>query len=245
MLFAALSASLHLAGVGGLWRVARDPGPAFDPDSPALAGETIDVEPAPPPAPDPEQGPGDIGSPGPSADRNEMDRSVRSARRHATGISPGTATRPAALFGAVGARFAMDLATGLTRAFPQAASADPIWLRAPIGSAGSAEVVLGLDEDGRLSTVSVLGAPSPALRRGLQRALALLQPRPFTAHAPVTKLRVTARVSRDELHDGLHGDVFALSGGSFAGDVGTAFFALPPRDGESGRRVDIELRLLP
>jgi hypothetical protein len=245
VLFAALSAALHLAGVGGLWRVSTDRGLVFDPDSRALAGDTIDVEPAAPPASDLEEGAGDIGSPGPSTDRSEIDRSVRSARRHAAGVASGTPTRSAAVFGAVGARFAMDLATGLTRAFPQAASADPIWLRAPIGSAGSAEVVLVLDEDGRLSTMSVLGAPSPALRHGLERALALLQPRPFTAHAPVTKLRVTARVSRDELHDGLHGDVFALSGGSFAGDVGTAFFALPPRDGESGRRVDIELRLVP
>jgi hypothetical protein len=245
VLFAALSASLHLAGVGGLWRVSRDRGLAFDPDSRTLAGDTIDVEPAPPTAPDPEQGAGDIGSAGPSADRSQIDRSVRSARPHATGVASGTATSSAVLFGAVGARFAMDLATGLTRAFPQAASADPIWQRAPIGSAGSAEVVLVLDEDGRLSTMSVLGAPSPALRRGLERALALLQPRPFTAHTPVTRLRVTARVSRDELHDGLHGDVFALSGGSFAGEVGTAFFALPPQDGASGRRVDIELRLLP
>ena len=44
------------------------------------------------------------------------------------------------------------------------------------------------------------------------------------------------------MHDGLHGDVFALSGGSFAGAVGTAFFALP---GSPGRRIDLELRLIP
>ena len=42
---------------------------------------------------------------------------------------------------------------------------------------------------------------------------------------------------------GLHGDVFALSGGSFSGEVGTAFFALPAAGG--GRRVDVELRLVP
>jgi hypothetical protein len=55
---------------------------------------------------------------------------------------------------------------------------------------------------------------------------------------------VTARIARDDVHDGLHGDVFALSGGSFSGDVGTAFFALPAGSGP-GRRVDVELRLLP
>ena len=46
-----------------------------------------------------------------------------------------------------------------------------------------------------------------------------------------------------DVHDGLHGDVFALSGGSFSGDVGTAFFARPGPGG--GRRVDVEVRLLP
>jgi hypothetical protein len=50
-------------------------------------------------------------------------------------------------------------------------------------------------------------------------------------------------VQRDVVHDGLHGDVFALSGGSFSGDVGTAFFALPGTAG-AGRRVDVELRLV-
>jgi len=44
------------------------------------------------------------------------------------------------------------------------------------------------------------------------------------------------------------GDVFALSGGSFAGEVGMAFFALPAGPGPGtapGRRVDVELRLVP
>jgi hypothetical protein len=89
---------------------------------------------------------------------------------------------------------------------------------------------------------SVTGSPSPALRRGIDRTLVLLGGRTFTARGAVTKLRITARVSPNDVHDGLHGDVFALSGGSFAGDTGTAFFALP---GASARRVDVELRLLP
>ena len=49
---------------------------------------------------------------------------------------------------------------------------------------------------------------------------------------------------RDDVHDGLHGDVFALSAGSFSGEVGTAFVALPASVG-AGRRVDIEVRLIP
>jgi hypothetical protein len=150
----------------------------------------------------------------------------------------------AALFGAVGSRFSADLATTFTRAFPQAASADPLWLVVPPGDAGSADVKLLLDDDGHLEGSAIGGTPSSALRRGIERTLSLLGPRAFTAHAAVTKLRVRAHVARDDLHDGLHGDVFALSGGSFSGDVGSAFFALPAGAGP-GRRIDVDVRLLP
>ena len=163
--------------------------------------------------------------------------------------SPGNDSAPSPPhtppFGAVGVRFASDLATTFTRAFPQAASADPIWSTVPFGSTSATEITLVLDEDGHLVRSAIGGSPSVALRRGIERTLALLGTgRAFTAHGAVTRIRIMARVSRDEIHDGLHGDVFALSGGSFSGDVGTAFFALPPAGG-AGRRIDVELRLLP
>jgi hypothetical protein len=104
-------------------------------------------------------------------------------------------------------------------------------------------VTLTIDEAGHLVGHAITGAPSPALRRGIERTLALLGPRTFTARGATTKLRVVARVGKDDVHDGLHGDVFALSGGSFSGVVGTAFFALPAAGG--GRRIDVELRLVP
>jgi hypothetical protein len=147
----------------------------------------------------------------------------------------------------VGERFATDLVTAFTRTFPQAASAEPSWGAAPLGAAGRAEVTLVLNDGGEITGASVTGAPSPALRKGLERTLLVLTPRTFTAHAPVTRLRVVARITGDDVHDGLHGDVFALSGGSFSGSVGTAFFALPPSgpSGGPGRRIDLEVRLLP
>jgi hypothetical protein len=144
----------------------------------------------------------------------------------------------------VGERLATDLATTFTRALPQVASADAAWSRAPFGSTTVATVTLVLGDDGRLTQRTITGAPSEALRHGIERTLVLLAAREFTARAATTKLRVAARVSRDDVHDGFHGDVFALSGGSFAGDVGMAFFALPAAAGP-GRRVDVELRLLP
>ncbi|MEO6419365.1 MAG: hypothetical protein ABIP39_08175, partial [Polyangiaceae bacterium] len=55
----------------------------------------------------------------------------------------------------------------------------------------------------------------------------------FTARAAVTVLHVGATVSPDVVHDGLHGDVFAI-GGSFEGRQGNAFFALA-----AGRRIDL------
>jgi hypothetical protein len=156
---------------------------------------------------------------------------------------PRPSSGPEPFYGAVGERTATDLATTFTRAFAQAASADPVWSAAPFGAAGTAIVTLELDDTGHLAGTSLAGSPTIALRRGIERTLALLGPRAFTARSAVTKLRISAQVTRDAVHDGLHGDVFALSGGSFSGDAGTAFFALPPGLGP-GRRVDVELRLL-
>jgi hypothetical protein len=224
----------------------------FEASAPALAGDTLDVEPASQPFEPDDFDPGAAfgASPSPSRPRtpspgasSPAPASPRASRDARSASAPAPEV-PSALFGAVGVRSAADLPTSVTRAFPQAASADPIWSQVPYGSAGSAELTLVLDETGRLVGSTIGGAPSAALRRGIDRTLSILGARPFTARASVTRLRVAAHVSRDAVHDGLHGDVFALSGGSFAGEVGTAFFALPGGGGP-GRRVDLELRLLP
>jgi hypothetical protein len=255
-IFLLVSLGLHAA----VFRAARPregtTDPVFDPSSQTLAGDTLDVEPAPP-APEEEEPAAAPESPPSPAAPPEPARPPAMPGYHAPTQAPASAgtaaaaapTRPP-LFGAVGVRFATDLATTFTRAFPQAASADPAWTAVPFGASSTSEVTLTLDDDGHLAHVAVGGAahdPSAAaaLRRGIDRTLALLGTgRSFTAHGAVTKIRLTCRVSRDDLHDGLHGDVFALSGGSFSGDVGNAFFALPPAGGP-GRRIDVELRLLP
>jgi len=158
--------------------------------------------------------------------------------------SAPTAGAPTPLFGAVGVAYATDLATTFTRAFPQVGSADAAWTTVPFGGAGAADVTLTLDAAGHLASSAVDGDPPSALRRDLERTLAVLGPRTFTAREAATRLRVTARVSPDDVHDGLHGDVFALSGGSFSGDTGAAFFALPAAGGAAGRRVDVRVRLV-
>jgi hypothetical protein len=245
--FWALSLGLHGAAFATVLGATTT---TFHPTADGLVGETLEVEPpqAPPeeeavepaqaatsaagpvaaPAPAPASAPAPVAAPAPAS---------ASAAASAAASAP-----PALPFGAAGVRYATDLPTTFTRSFPQAASADPAWASAPLGSAGSAIVSLVIDENGRLTSSAILGAPSAALRRGIERTLALIEPRAFTASAAITRLRVSARVGRDDVHDGLHGEVFAVSGGSFAKEVGSAFFALPSGAG-SGRRIDVEVRL--
>jgi len=160
----------------------------------------------------------------------ESPRGGGEGRARANAATSGT------FFGAVGDRAAVDLATAFTRGFPQAASADPAWATAPFGAAGEAVVTLQIDGDGALIDAKVDGSPSAPLRAGIARTVALLRTRAFTAHGPVTRLQATARVTPDEVHDGLHGEVFAI-GGSFDARLGSAFFALA-----IGRRVDLQVR---
>lgn len=244
LLFAVTSLALHLAALGLVRRSGAPRALAFEGSSAALSGETLEVDPAPPASPDVVED-GQRGAPGP-APSTALERTPTTFSHGRSAASAGSGSARPMLFGAVGTRYATDLATTLTGAFPQAASADPIWSQVPVGPAGTADLMIALDDDGHISDTSIAGGPTIALRRGIERTLALLTLHSFTAHAAVTHLRVTARVSRDDVHDGLHGDVFALSGrGSFSGDVGSAYFALPPREGAAGRRIDVELRLIP
>jgi hypothetical protein len=249
--FAAFSLLLHAAAYAVVHRATIPGVPVFAPSTQTLAGDTMDVDPTPAEVPEPPSEPtppvetpaAPTAAPAAPGPATAVASPAARAQHQAPPAAPAGGAPPA-VFGAAGVRFATDLATTFTRGFPQAASADPVWSTATFGSAGTADVTLVIDEDGHLTGSTITGSPSLALRQGIERTLALLRPRTFTAHGAVTRLRVTARVGRDDVHDGLHGEVFALSGGSFTGDVGTAFFALPPAAGP-GRRIDVELRLLP
>jgi hypothetical protein len=132
----------------------------------------------------------------------------------------------------------VEVATAFTRGFPQAASADPLWLAAPLGSAGTVEVTLTLGDDGALEGTRTSGSPGDALAEGVRRTVALIRARAFVADRKETRLRVTATVSTDEVHDGLHGEVFAI-GGSFEKGEGSGFFALAV-----GRRIDLRVEVV-
>lgn len=233
-----VAAALLAPKVGGA-EAAADP-------APQIAGETFEL-PAPetlapastPPEPtsaaaEPEEQGEAPARPARSVPARSPSRPKRTADP-GDGESSGAGAAPA-LYGAVGERSAADLATAFTRGFPQAASADPLWRSAPIGPAGEADVVLTLDDAGHIEGSQVLGTPSAALTSAIRRTLALIGGRPFVAKGKATKLHLVATVSADAVHDGLHGDVFAI-GGSFAGGEGNAFFALA-----IGRRIDVRVR---
>ena len=249
--FAALSFSLHLAAFVAVGRSGPTSSqPRFDTSSQPLTGDTLDVDTSSVIEPDEDWSPETTtGTTSAAAPHAVPAHSSPSAAGHPRPVASGATASAAATpepprFGAVGARYATDLATTFTRAFPQAGSAEPSWYSAPFGNAGRAEVTLFLNEEGYLLSTQVSGSPSLALRRSIDRTLQLLAPRTFTARGAVTRLRIVAHVSRDDVHDGLHGDVFALSAGSFSGEIGSAFFALPPAAGP-GRRVDMQVTLAP
>jgi hypothetical protein len=241
-------------------RGAPDAPPADREPPPQNAGETFEL-PAPEsaetplanasPSPDTNAEPAPVefpdapARPTPPSKAKLANRPSHQGRPSAGHAAPGQAdgatasAGSTALFGAVGDRSAAHLATAFTRDFPQAASGDPIWRTAALGSAGEATVIMTLDDSGHIADVQIVGTPTGPLAQGIRRTMTLIRGRPFVAKGKVTKLRITATVSADTVHDGLHGDVFAI-GGSFAEGEGAAFFAL-----NIGRRVDLRVRAVP
>lgn len=253
-----ISLGAHVVIAGALMHKRMDPtGTAVVDPAPALAGETFEL-----PAPDSVVAPLQNASPSPEVDGVESptadgdapakptpkqpkgkaaklaSKAGRPSGGHTTsaeGEIGGTGGTPA-LYGAVGDRSASDIATAFVRGFPQAASADPAWKSASIGSAGDVDLILTIDDSGHFVSSQVVGSPSAALSSGINRTVALIKGRSFTAKGKTTKLHLTATVASDQVHDGLHGDVFAI-GGSFVGTEGNAFFAL-----NIGRRIDVHVR---
>lgn len=236
---------------------AGPPEPPSDP-APALAGETFEL-----PAPDTQEVPlananaaaDEVAAPAPAdepeaparpeppsrgrrASRPSHDKRPSAGRPAKADDDEGGSTGSGLTYGAVGERSASDLLTAITHGFAQGASGDPAWRSAALGPAGEATLVLTLDESGRLVGEEIRGAPSPALASGIRRTLALVRGRPFVARGQVTKLRLTATVSADSVHDATGGDVFAI-GRSVAGGEGHGWFALAV-----GRRIDLRVRPL-
>lgn len=221
----AASIAVHLAaGWLVVHRVHRDP-PKEEPQRTVeISGDTFDL-PAEEqqtagsdraPVDTSEEGIGEAPKPKPAARTN--------------GTTAESAPEPAK-YGAVGERGSFELVPTFARAFVQAASTDPLWASAPLGSAGSVEMTFTIDENGSLVATSKSGGGTEPLRRGIERTMALIGGRTFYANGAETRVRVTAKIVPDEVHDGLHGDVFAIGASG-----SSAFFALA-----IGRRIDVEI----
>lgn len=244
------SLACHVALAGALL-VPRRPAAAPDAATPptALGGETFLLDApglaAPPGAVDPttsatperppEDGPARA-KPAPPAPSKKVD-----APRHETAGAVGEGG-DGLVYGAVGERGAAPLVRELLRAFPLASSADPAWVSAPLGSAGRAVVTITLDDAGHVTAADVAGTPSPALREGVRRTLALVRGRTFVARGAVTRLALEATLREVALgeatREGVRGGVYAL-GGPSEGREDSAFFTLAV-----GRRLDVRGREL-
>lgn len=153
------------------------------------------------------------------------------ATRPQTGAPGAGAGAAPGLIGAVGEPGAVEVETAFLRALPQVASFDHDWNKEPIGATFAATITVEVDPSGHLAQITGTSSSTP-LNRAVERALGQLKPRLLTAHAPRTRITVTCTVHTDEVHDGWHGDVFAL-GASANGRGGTGFVSLA-----TGRRVD-------
>jgi hypothetical protein len=99
------------------------------------------------------------------------------------------------LYGAVGDRAAGDLVDTFKRTFPIAASHDALWSNVPIGFYAGGDVTFTLAADGALEHATTSANAAPAFRTAIERTVALLKHRVFTAKGAVTRLHMVVRVS--------------------------------------------------
>jgi hypothetical protein len=157
----------------------------------------------------------------------------------ASSATSAAAEAAPASFGAVGERGAVEIVPFFQRAFVQMASADPVWTKASFGTAGSTTLTLTIDGSGHLTGSNLGAGAGAALASSIARTLPLLAHRSFTAKGARSVLNLTAHVSPDAVHDGLHGNVFAIgvTSADGSGASGTAWFSLT-----SGRRINLTIR---
>lgn len=250
----ALTGFLSLLAHGAIAAVLARGGTArplpSEPALPAFAGETFELpapesagldplagEEAAPPAADapPASAPASEDAERPKASSQRASRPAprpaHAGTRDGDGES-GDAHGPPAVFGAASDRSATDLGAAFARGFTQTASADPAWLKLPLGPAGSAVVALTIDASGHITDVRVSGAPSSALSSSIERTMALIKSRPFVARSETTTVRLSAKITAGPGTDGLDDGRYGISvRGS------SASFVLP-----IGRRIELTVQ---
>lgn len=153
-------------------------------------------------------------------------------------------------FGAEGAAAGVrDLVRSFVRAIPIVASTDPVWATLPLGAAGSADVTLALDGQGKPFTPHPLESATPAhLRRLVLKTLAVMSGGRFGVDpndvpAAEQKLRIAIILTQQDpppASEAAAGGAFGLRFESAdAHRVSRGFFTLA-----SGRRVEVSVRPL-
>jgi len=220
-------------------RKAREPAPA--PATTSTAGEST-VNPA--------MSPASHAKGRATARHARADTRAAPAASAAAGSTGSSGSASSGTFGAEGAAAGVrDLVRSFVRAIPIVASSDPIWAALPLGAAGSAEVTLGLDGEGKPFAAQPLESAAPAhLRRLVQKTLSVMSGGRFAvppsdAPAAEQKLRIAIALTQQEPpaeRDVATGGAFSLRfEPADAHHVSRAFFTLA-----SGRRVEVSVRQL-
>ena len=153
---------------------------------------------------------------------------------------------PGGTFGAeTSAPGVRDLLRSFVRAVPIVASSDPVWSPLPLGPAGSADVTLALDEEGRPHVASGLSGPGH-LRKLIVKTVSVMSGGRFgiasaDGIASEQKIHVAITLTQEAAPSANQ----AVSGGVFAlrfdppdeHQVSHGFFTLA-----SGRRVEVSVR---
>ena len=185
-----------------------------------------------------------------AARHSRTDTRAAAAASAAAGSTGSSGSASSGTFGAEGAAAGVrDLVRSFVRAIPIVASSDPVWAALPLGAAGSAEVTLGLDGEGKPFAAQPLESAAPAhLRRLVQKTLAVMSGGRFAvppSEAPAAEQKLRIAIALTQQDPAAERDV--ATGGAFslrfepadAHHVSRAFFTLA-----SGRRVEVSVRQL-
>jgi hypothetical protein len=192
--------------------------------------------------------------PWPGAAPRALARSRPSAR---AGVAASPAALPGNLRAGVGAGSlgaedsapgVRDLLRSFVRTVPIVASSDAVWSSLPLGEAGSVDVTLALDDEGKPQVVGPLSAPSH-IRRLIQKTVSVMSSGRFgigstDGIASEQRLHIAVNLTQQAAPSADQ----AVSGGLFAlrydppddRNVSHAFFTLA-----TGRRVEVSVRPWP
>ena len=153
----------------------------------------------------------------------------------------GAAGAGAGSFGSAGASSVRDLGRAFMRAIPPACDSDAAWGKLSPGSAGTFEVAILVDDDGRITGWEPLKPNPPAhLASVVRRTLGLMRGGTFALRdGAVSSGRQILRLSAEVSDVAVGTDPFELGRGDWDGRKGVAYFTQT-----SGRHVEIKVELV-